>query len=250
MANEYYWWSKMITTLFVICEGESEFIFVDKLLAPYLYDRCKSLKKVTPIGLYKTGDKGRFGDVSYTRLSDHVRRLTTYPYAIVTTFIDYFKLGQDFPYNIKCLQENISYNSNDICNIVKMLEQDISQIDISSYNLVPYIHIHEYEMIYFADLSTFISANIENKYQSKIEYQMQKILQNFISPEYINNSKDTAPSKRINQIFNNIIDMNYSKKSCAVQYTSNATINNIDAIRKTCLHFSQWIDMLLQKINK
>ncbi len=240
----------MITTLFVICEGESEFIFVDNLLAPYLYARCQSLKKVTPILLYKYGDKGRGGDISYTRLSNHIRRLTTCPNTIVTTFIDYYKLGQDFPYKIKCLQENISYNSNDICNIVKMLEQDISQIDISSSNLVPYIQIHEYEMIYFADISTFVKANSETKYQAKIEFQMQKILQNFISPEYINNSKDTAPSKRINQIFNKIIDMNYSKKSCAVQYTSNTTINNIDDIRKTCLHFSQWIDMLLQKINK
>jgi hypothetical protein len=238
----------MITTLYVICDGRSEFIFVDKMLAPYLYDRCKNLQKEIPILLYKDGDKDRGVNVSYKRLSDHVRRLTTAPHSIVTTFIDYFKLGQDFPYIIYS-QEN-TYSTNDIYNTVKMLEQDISQINISASNLVPYIQIHEYEMIYFADMSTFVKANIENKYQAKIEFQMKKILQNFLSPEYINNSKDTAPSKRINQIFNKVINMNYTKESCAVQYCSNKTVNNINKIWSICSHFNQWIEQLLQKINQ
>jgi len=230
--------------LYIICEGPSEQIFVEKLLIPYLYE-----KHVTNFSGYRIlapvlrspktrNQENKGGDVSYIRLKNHIEHfIKQTPDCCITTFIDFYGIGNDFP------------NYNQLSTIVDSY-QKIAQLEIDlrsiDSRITPYIQLHEYETVYFADMSGFIAT--DSKLQG-LESKFIDILARFNSrPELINNSSATAPSKRITKILQDECNLNYKKAKtfyATLYVASGGYIQKIDVIRGLCPHFNEWIIKLL-----
>ena len=92
--------------------------------------------------------------------------------------------------------------------------------------------MHEFEALLFADCGRFASA----VGQPDVANAMQSILDQFTDPEAINDSKETAPSKRILKLV-----PEYDKVAFA---TVGIQAIGLDAIRRRCPNFAQWVALL------
>lgn len=97
---------------------------------------------------------------------------------------------------------------------------------------VPFILMHEFEGLLFSDCSAF-SRGI---YQPELEAHFQSIRDEFTSPEEINDSPQTAPSKRIIALL-----PSYQKPLLG---TLAAIEIGLDRIRSECPLFDSWLRQL------
>ena len=98
---------------------------------------------------------------------------------------------------------------------------------------IPHIQFYEFEGLLFSAPETLASesGHIE------LQQDLQHIRDQFASPEHINNSPDTAPSKRIQALISE-----YDK----VVYGSLIALGiGLDRIRNECPLFNQWVEKLL-----
>jgi hypothetical protein len=162
-----------------IVEGDSEIILVNKLIIPYLnrlgfrYD----MHPQTIITNRKQHKKG--GVTGYGLFRNEVKR-TLAQGAMVTPLIDFFKLPTDFP--------QFSRAGNRISDIEKAIHLDFN----NNPDFIPYIQKFEFEALMFSNIEGF-SLVVDNVGQLD---EIQSIIDAYPNPEDINNSPDTAPSKR------------------------------------------------------
>ena len=91
--------------------------------------------------------------------------------------------------------------------------------------------MHEFESLLFSDVTAFnIIAN------NKTVAQLEAVRNEFQSPEYINNSVSSSPSKRLE-----VLIPDYKKVFNGIEI---ATIIGIDAILAECLHFREWVQKI------
>lgn len=206
--------------LVFIVEGATEIKFVNDLIIPYLYSQGKS----NPMSAQKitTNRKKNIsgGVTSYGLFKNEINLVFSQGNVMVTTLIDFYGLPTDFP--------NYTMNSINI----NQIEHGISMDFGNNPDLIPYIQRHELEALYFND-----ENNFSDFYVKPIQKQsIQQIISNYKSPEDINNSKQTAPSKRLENI------LNYKKISDS---TSIIPKLDIDDIRSKCPRFNAWIQKLI-----
>src|SRR5690606_36000296 len=85
----------MMRGVYIICEGQTEEEFVNSILRPYF--NSHQIYDVRPI-LMTTSKGHKGGDVKYDRLKFNIDKLLKRETDIlVTTFIDFFRLANDFP---------------------------------------------------------------------------------------------------------------------------------------------------------
>lgn len=207
--------------IYVYCEGQTEEAFVKRLLYPYFI--AKDIYVIPIICRTKEGPQGihKGGIVNYNKVVKEVKRYCTqHPNETVTSFIDYYGLN-NLP--------QIVVSSNKY-NLIENLESNFSN-DVGCTNFIPYISLHEFESLLFSDPEQFnyLSANAVIKFN--------EILAEFENnPEFVNNGKDTAPSKRILKEISNygkILDGNRIAEHIS-----------LEGIRTRCCHFSRWIEKL------
>ena len=207
-----------MTRLLIICEGKTEHDFVKELLVPHLHtfgiDAHPSLLKARP------GQRGG-GSVSIPRLAKHIRN-EYHNVHFITTLVDYYGF------------KNIKGRSK------KQLEQDILdeaqnliRQDFKPHCVRPYVQMHEFEALLFSDISKF---ELHKNWNNKAEKQLQQICDAFKTPEDINDSAQTAPSKRLDDIF-----PGYSKISDGLLIAKDI---GLAKIRQKCRLFDEWIDQL------
>lgn len=92
--------------------------------------------------------------------------------------------------------------------------------------------MHEFEGMLFSDCAKF-AAGI---YQPELETRLQEIRDSFATPEEINDSPLTAPSKRVEQLC-----PTYTKPLFGILAALHI---GLEAIRQQCPHFRQWIETL------
>lgn len=210
-----------MSRVLVFVEGQTEETFVRDLLEPYFY----------PLGIYLTpilaqtspGHKG--GIVSYGKVKHQVTRLCRQNRrAYVTTLIDYYGLPTDFP--------AIDNQAQDAHQRVLQLEQALQQ-DIDESNFIPNLLLHEFEALLFSAPAKFAEWLDDGKPVAELE----AIRAAFDSPEHINNSPQTAPSKRILAL------VPIYKKTLHGPLIAEDI--GLDAIRAQCPHFNRWIERLL-----
>lgn len=218
--------------IFIITEGRSESNFLSKVIAPYLarkniYITASILGK----GPHKGGrvNKDRFlKDFSNALKQFHGNRY-------ISTMFDYYKLDTDwFGMN----QITLSCDCEDK---VKLLENETKRYCVEKYTdfdvntlFIPYISLHEFEALLFSDpenLAVHLKCD---------PTRIHNILDIYPSPEHINNSENTAPSKRI-------IDIcpRYANEKVIM---SHAIVTNIsiDLVRSKCKHFNAWLEEIEQ----
>lgn len=230
--------------LCIIVEGKTESIFVKKLLAPYLAEQTNNYLIVYPIqNETSTGHKG--GVVNYKKLIDNIlTQAKVDPESYLTTFIDYYGLSSiNFPQ-----YESIINKFQDINEIVEQFEKQMA-FDVKSINeqkFIPYIQLHEFEALYFADYLRFLK--IDPRWNQGHERDMSKILKEFDNrPELINNNYETAPSKRLEH------KLNYGKShhtNLFTQYLENHNLicDALTNMSEMCTHFNKWLIKLTKLV--
>lgn len=105
---------------------------------------------------------------------------------------------------------------------------------------VPYVQLHEFEALAFADveaLASVVKPIGKHSSESLID-QFGQILTDAGDPEAINDSYETCPSRRISSIV-----PAYKKTAHGPIITSRI---GIDVLRGRCSHFNNWLTRLEQ----
>ena len=212
----------------VICEGQTEEMFVNEILAEEF--RFKGIELYASL-VGKPGHKG--GNFKFERLLNDVEnRLLGDTTAYCTSFYDYYGLPESFPGKIEANNLTNFFDKAKYMNdtLVEKLTKKLGEKALLRF--IPYIQMYEFEALLFS--SPMILATSIGSEQNK--EQFQAIRDNFTSPEEINNSPQTAPSKRIEKLCKG-----YEK----VIGGSLAAIDiGLDEIRNECSLFDAWLTNL------
>lgn len=183
----------------VLCEGPSEESFIKKVLGPYMQKRYVWL---TPVIL---------GGVShYAGIRRELKRLGKDSSCYLTTMLDYYKLPQDTPGVHECKE-------TDVVKIAEYIERCMKQ-DLDG----------EIQSLEYLQICDGVSANMLK--------QLKDIRETYLTPEHINNSEQTAPSKRIIRIYDS-----YQK---VVDGTAVAEMTGIEKMMEECPHFARWVQAM------
>ena len=219
-----------MTRVSVIVEGPTERLFVQEVLAPVLWSRGIYL---TPTILGVPGHKG--GRTNYVRVrKDVLRQLKEDRTACCSTMLDFYGLGKGFPGTP--LPSNLSSVETVIQLEQAMKEDIVAEVpDLRpDVRFLPYLQLHEYEGLLFSNPEAFANS-ISHSHLTK---QFDAIRQSFPTPEDIDDSPDTAPSKLVSRLcpsYNKVLDG-----------TRAASAVGIEAMRHECPHFRDWVESLAQ----
>ena len=209
--------------VYIYCEGQTEESFVNDVLYPY-FSRMDIY--VTPIihKTKRTPTKAFKGGVSrYAPIKDELIKLCQDSNCIVTTMFDYYAMPDDTP--------SIDHQDIDIYKRVDFIENAVNE-DIGCKNLLFNLVLHEFEALLFSEPQAF-----EHIANDRVVRQLQAIRNSAETPEHINNSAETAPSKRIQNVVNS-----YSKVRQGIIV---AKYIGIDKMMSECKHFSEWIHRII-----
>ena len=210
-------------TVQVVVEGQTEQKFIKDVLAPYLYNKGIFM---TPIVASKKGQKG--GDIKFQRVKrDIVNILKQSDVDVVSTFMDY--------YGVKEWPGKDSILSNSTPGQIAATMNSAAKNEIShdydylnpSQRFIPFIAVHEFETLLFSD--TKVLAEGLGVDQATVDATVNK----FPSLEHINNSRETAPSKRLEAWF-----PQYGKTTTGIAIAKKIPI---DTMRSKCPLFNQWL---------
>lgn len=146
---------------------------------------------------------------------------------VVTTMVDFYALPQDWP------QRPLAAWATEI---EAGMQREIVAAMGSGFNarrFIPFVMMHEFEALLFSYCDLLGSVlHVEPR-------QLWGIRNRFLSPEEINDSIHTAPSKRIEQIL-----PGYEKPSDAIAAAKEIGLTKM---REQCAHFRWWLDELASR---
>ncbi len=222
--------------LFVHVEGETEETFVNDVLRPHLVGFGYSLVSAKLLGNARQRDR-RGGIRGWTAArSDIVRHLREDPGRFSTTMVDYYALPT-VGLNAWPGREaaNALTHPQKAPTVQNALLADIGHAMGSTFDVrrfVPFVMMHEFEGLLFSDCDSFSRAIG----RPALAPQFRNIRAAFESPEEINDSPLTAPSKRILGLA-----PEYQKP---LMGTLAVLEIGLDAIRRECPHFRAWLECL------
>lgn len=208
--------------LHILCEGHSEEAFVENKLEKFFETKEISVDYSLITTSKSKNIKG--GNTDYNKIKGDILKLLENPNNIVTTFVDYYRLPQNFPQYNNCKSAYLS-----AYEIKKCLENAF-KMDIQSERFIPYIQLHEFETLIFADIS-----NLDLNNKQKLSSILSKFSNN---PELINSNN--PPSQRISEIIDGYKNAK-SRESARIMQNI-----NIDNIRQSCKGFNEWIENILK----
>jgi hypothetical protein len=211
-----------------IVEGRTESIFVKDILAPYLWG--KNIEIIATI-LTKPGQKG--GDVKFSKAKNDIgKHLKQRKDNYITLLIDFYgTTDKEWPGLAQAKAQNNPEAKANIFN-QKMLKkiEELFGDHTKGKRFIPYVSMHEFEALLFSNAG--ILAKKLNVNQSKID----SILEECDEPENINDSKETAPSKRIERLYSS-----FGKTATGITIAREI---GIQTIREKCPLFNAWLDKL------
>ncbi|KTD49588.1 hypothetical protein Lrub_0687 [Legionella rubrilucens] len=215
--------------LHIICEGQTELQFVQTILSPGI---SSTSLYIYPAKIGVPGHKG--GNVNFQRLlTDLSIRLKGDGECFCTTMLDYYALPNDFPginesMKIHSIKEKAGViRSALVKEIIKKLNSNIAQ------RFIPYIQFHEFEGLLFSQPEKIAEIFNVPATDQRIRTQLNEIRQDFESPEHINNSPHSAPSKRLEALF-----PQYQKTLHSIRAASEI---GLATIRENCELFNNWV---------
>lgn len=214
----------------IFCEGQTEQFFCSQVLQPHLFPCGDGVIHSLAVGeknfhhLHGIGKKTKYERVR--KFIQNTIKQRQDKNAYFTTLFDLYALPDDFP-GIAGNRKNAA----DPTPYVRQLEQAFEQ-DIDYHHFIAYLQLHEYETMLFAEPEAFADSfeNCEEKIR-----QLKAITATVPSIEHIDDGRDTAPSKRIIDIFPEY----KGRKSTAGPDIAKRI--GIAKIRAACPHFGQWL---------
>ena len=216
--------------LFILLEGQSEEVFCKQILKPYFETKNIFLKySIFSTGKKYNGTKYRGGITDYSKFTKDINNvLNDQSYDLITTFIDFYGFLKIAPFKDEIDESNCYAR---VAQTENRLRKDIK----NNKRFLPYMNLHEYEIIYYID-ETITKKILNNNFDGK---KYKKIIQNYKNIETINENPDDAPSKRLERICPSYDKIYHSTLiSQELQLTS---------ILDKCKHFKEWIDQIEKK---
>ena len=152
--------------------------------------------------------------------------------AYCTTFFDFYGLPEDFPGKVAAkLKNGIEEKADCLQNtLVEQLKVKLGDEPLKRF--IPYVQMYEFEGLLFSHPEK-LAAGIS---KADLGNSFQKVRDAFGSPEEINNSPHTAPSKRIEGLYRG-----YDKP---VHGSLAALEIGLDTIRAECHRFDAWLSRI------
>ncbi len=225
-----------MTRLRIHCEGPTEKNFVDEVLAPHLYPFG-----YTEVSAWVAGEQRertrRGGIRSWTETRRGiVNQLRRDAGLMVTTMVDYYGLPSSGPSSWPGRAEAIHLPFPDRApRVENAIHSDVAASIGDGFNpdrFIPYVMMHEFEAMLFSDCQKFAEAIG----RPELAASFQEIRDGFDTPEEINDSLVTAPSKRVESLV-----PDYQK---SVDGTAAAMEIGLTTIGQECPHFGQWLGLL------
>jgi hypothetical protein len=222
--------------LLIHVEGETEETFVNEILAPHLYPCGYAKVSARLVGNSRQRDR-RGGIRAWSAVrNDILNHLNEDQGCLATTMVDYYGLpqigakawpgreaagGLPFPQKAPTVQDALLA---DICG-------ELGD-GFEANRFIPYVMMHEFEGFLFSDCERF-GRGIGCP---ELAPQFQAIRDAFETPEEIDDSPVTAPSKRVKALV-----PGYEKPLLGALAVLEI---GLGAIRAECPHFRNWLERL------
>lgn len=213
----------------ITVEGQTEEAFVNQLLAPHLLAHGKL---VAARRLY-TSKGHRGGYTTYGKAQyDLLQWLRSEPHAWHTTLIDLYGLRSDFPGYTAASALPVPAKAQ---HIEQALKHDLAHhAPVAHRRFIPYIQLHEFEALLFTDplvMEDWLGLN-----RNLADGCFVEISTAYPTPEHINDSPATAPSKRIEALC-----AGYDKVGEGLLVLEDI---GLARLREACPHFGDWLTVL------
>jgi hypothetical protein len=222
--------------LLIHVEGETEEAFVNEVLRRHLLACGYESVGARIVGNSRQRDR-RGGIKPWPAVKqDILRHLKQDGGCLATTMVDYYGLpqaaGRAWPG--RAAASNLPFESKAQA-VESALAQEISAAmgwSVHDNRFIPFVVMHEFEGLLFSDCTVFASAIG----RPGLAASFQEIRDEFGTPEEINDSPITAPSKRIEKLV-----AGYQK----VLFGNLAALEmGLAALRVECPHFGSWVTAL------
>jgi hypothetical protein len=219
--------------LLVHVEGQTEETFVNEVLAPHLYEVGYESVSARLLGAARARRR-RGGICTWPVARDEIyRHLSNDSGAYATTLVDYYALPADeegWPGRAECAAVITNEKSEFLAG--KLQDDFQTNHPTQASRFIPYVAMHEFEALLFSDAAA-MARGFGN---SGLAATFQAIRDQFASPEHINDSPITAPSKRILAAV-----PGYQK---VLQGNLAALEVGLDVMRQECPGFDLWLTRL------
>lgn len=230
-----------MSRLLVHVEGQTEEAFVNEVLRNHLVSKGYHSVEARIVGNARLRQR-RGGIRSWPSVrADIANHLLEDQGCVATTMVDYYALPQEGPGRWPGRDQSDARNSisqKALC-VQNAVQDDLSNVirnRVASERFVPFIVMHEFEGLLFSDCAGF-SRSIG---RTDLEGKLRQIRDNFATPEEINDSPFTAPSKRVLALI-----PGYEKPLLGVL----AVIEiGLSRIREECPHFDGWLKQLESRV--
>jgi Domain of unknown function (DUF4276) len=224
-----------VARLLVLVEDETEETFVNELLEPHLCE--KGFESVSAKLMGNARLRSQRGGVRAwpSVKTEIVRHLRTDVAVFVTTMVDYYGMPSN-PEKTKAWPGRYESTRVEYANKSPLVESAlIAEIQAElgdTRRFIPFVVMHEFEALLFSDCVRF--ANGIGR--GNLAARFQAIRDAFNSPEEINDSPLTHPSRRVVELVHS-----YQKP---ILGTIAALEIGFDRIRSECPHFRAWLERL------
>ena len=216
-------------------EGQSETNFVKKVMTPYFAGSC-ILIPITVITKtdHRHGKTYKGGVANYNQIRNTLIKTlassSKSKNSFVTTMFDFYRLPADVPGVTEAEKINDPYRK------VEFIEREILKAESCNGDFFfPYIELHEFEAMLFAD--------VERLEEAYFEYDLTPLKECVVkqgNPELINGGAETSPSKRIINCIKH-----FDKANLVVDVLEKI---GIEKIAEKCHHFSEWVKSIEKRI--
>jgi hypothetical protein len=227
-----------------LVEGHTEEQFAWTVLAPHLAE----FEVVIAVQMLVTGRKRVYQTYGQRQTKEFKGGIKSYQQvisdlqdwylddqnAVYTTMFDLYALPSDFPN----YQQSLSLAPY---TRIEQLEQAFAR-NVHFSGFIPYIQLHEFEALLFADVGVINDKIAVDAKRPEVSLRLLEQIRNSVeNPELINDSPITAPSKRLETVFQSVYEKQYEKPSDAIRIAKEI---GLEKIRAECPHFNAWVTKL------
>ncbi|SRR6266404_4444703 len=228
-----------MTRILIHVEGQTEEVFVNEILRDHLVRigyKSVSARIVGNARLQRGGIR-RWPSVR-KGIINHLKEDSG---CIATTMVDYYGLphgkngGWPGRAEASGLKSGASTKASFVENALRGDLADAMGKGFDNSRFIPFVVMHEFEALLFSDCAAF-SSGIG---RPNLAEEFTRVRNEFDTPEEINDSPDTAPSKRVGAIV-----PGYEKPLLG---TLAILEIGLQRIRQECPHFNDWLGRLEQQ---
>lgn len=220
--------------VYLLVEGPTEVIFVDRLLTRHLQNLTLQPIMVTTRAEGARPAKG--GSVTYESFKRQIQNLLRNPTcAMVTTMLDYQGLNMEFPGRKHNLGTTAGQRAASVEAAMKA--------DLADQRYEPFVLMHEFEALLFTQPAMIAEVLMRPKLAPPLERIRGSKNEYVRTPEEINDSAATSPSARIERLCIELFDSKQVFQK-PLHGPMIAERIGLQAIREQCPHFGGWLGKL------